>query len=350
MPRYRIMKKSTPSTLRTLADQIGVSVSTVSRILSGQASRYRISPRTSERVLAKARRFQIAPNPLARGLKVNKTLTIGLVIPDISNPFFAGIARSVETEAASRGYSTILCDTQDDTAREMEAIRVLRYRKVEGLVICPVGQSNRHLRVFESDPLPIILVDRYFPNLKLPFVASDNVRGAYEATQYLLDRGHRTIACIQGLVGTSPNTLRIRGYRRALADHRIPRPSLIVGDSFSQKNGYDQTQRLLKKRPDLTAIFAFSNLIALGVLRALSEKGRVVPQDMSVLCFDDQPYCAYLATPMTTVEQNNIELGRRAVTMLFDRIQQSKSGSAEGVLIPTRLIERQSVGTIEPIR
>ncbi len=342
------MKQSTPSTLRTLADQIGLSVSTVSRILSGQASRYRISPRTAERVLAKARRLRIAPNPLARGLKVNKTLTIGLVIPDISNPFFAGIARSVETEAASRGYSTILCDTQDDTGREKEAIRVLRDRKVEGLVICPVGQSSQHLRIFESDPVPIVLVDRYFSDLKVPFVASDNVRGAYEATRYLLARGHRRIACIQGLAGTSPNTLRIRGYRLALADHRVPfRSSLIVGNSFSLQNGYDQTRRLLDQRPDLTAIFAFSNLIALGALRALSENRRSVPKDISVLCFDDQPYCAYLAPPMTTIEQNNAELGRRAVTLLFDRIQQSQSGSTIGVLIPTRLIERQSVGTIE---
>lgn len=342
------MKKSSTTSLKTLADAVGVSVSTVSRVLNGQSQQYRISPTTAERILAKARRLQIAPNPLARGLKVNKTLTIGLVIPDISNPFFAGIARSVEIEAAARGYSTILCDTQDDTDREVEAIRVLRYRKVEGLVICPVGQSDRHLRVFESDPLPIVLADRYFLRLRLPFVASDNVRGAYEATQYLLDRGHRTIACIQGLAGTSPNTLRIRGYRRALANCRIPiRSSLIVGDSFTQQNGYEQTRRLLTKRPDLTAIFAFSNLIALGVLRALAEEGRAVPRDISVLCFDDQPYCAYLATPMTTVEQNNAELGRQAVTVLFQRIQQSKPKPAKGILIPTRLIERKSVGTIE---
>jgi len=180
------VKKPSPTSLRTLADQAGVSVSTVSRILSGQSKRYRISPKTTQTVLEMARKLRIAPNPLARGLKVNKTLTIGLVIPDISNPFFAGIARSVEIEAQSRGYATILCDTQDDTTREVEAIRVLRFRKVEGLLICPVGQSDRHLREFEDNSMPVVLADRYFPDLKVPFVASDNYRAAYDATNYLL--------------------------------------------------------------------------------------------------------------------------------------------------------------------
>jgi LacI family transcriptional regulator len=298
------VRKSSPTSLQALADKVGVSVSTVSRVLSGQSRLYRISPQTAERILEKARQLRVSPNPLALGLKINKTLTIGLVIPDISNPFFAGIARSVEIEAGGRGYATILCDTQDDTAREGEAIRVLRSRKVEGLVICPVGQSDRHLREFESDPIPVVLADRYFPDLKVPYVASDNYRAAYRATNHLLGHGHRRIACIQGLGDTTPNLLRVRGYRQALIDHGVAyRSSLVVGDSFSQQNGYAQTRRLLEKHPDLTAIFSLSNLIALGVLRALAEERLSVPKDISVLCFDDQPYCAFLATPMTTVEQ-----------------------------------------------
>jgi LacI family transcriptional regulator len=334
-------------TLKDIAERLGISVTTVSRILSGRAHQYRISEGTAEAVLKVAEELNFAPNQLARGLRLNKTQTIGLVIPDISNPFFASIARNVEIQARKKGYSVILCDSEESTELEIESLVLLQSRKVEGLVVSPVGTADSHLKGYESANLPIVIVDRHFPDVSLPFVASDNFGGALEGVSHLIENGHRNIACIQGLRDTMPNTERVRGYRAALLDHSIPvDESLIVGNSFGEENGYIETKLLLKKRKDVTAILALSNLISLGVLRGLAEEGSRVPDDISIVTFDEQPYSAYLATPMTTVGQNSAEMGRIAVKLLFSQIESPHQSRKEGILLPTTLIERESVKTL----
>jgi LacI family transcriptional regulator len=241
-------------TLKTIAERVGVSASAVSRVLNGHARKYRISRKTEEEVLRVARELDFSPDQLARGLRLNSSATIGLVVPDISNPFFAGIARVVENEARARGYSVILCDTQDSTDVEVESLALLVGRKVEGLVVLPVGQSSDHLRRFEGGPTPVVIVDRGFADLKLPHVVSDNRAGSARTVEYLLRHGHRSIACIQGLPRTGPNDDRVCGWREALAAHGIaPERSLLAGDAFSEESGYRATKRLLSVRRDMTA-------------------------------------------------------------------------------------------------
>jgi len=206
-------------TLQQIADQSVVSVSTISRVLSGQAGRYRISKKTEATVRALAKQINFVPNQLARGLRLRKTLTVGLVIPDISNPFFAGIAQQVTLGTEKHGYSVILCDSQGSAELEIKALALLQSRNVEGVVLCPVGQSAKHLMAFVDAGLPMVLVDRFFPDAAIPFVSSDNVAGAKEATEYLIANGHRRIICLQGLHGSSPNEFRLRGYKEALAKH-----------------------------------------------------------------------------------------------------------------------------------
>ena len=335
---------SSQTTLKSIAERLGLSVTTVSRVLNGRARKYRISEKTEEAVMEVARRLNFLPNQLARGLRLNRTLTIGLVIPDISNTFFANIARNVETEARKRKYSTILCDSGENTELEIESLELLRSRKVDGLVLSPVGEMAAHLKKYENSELPIVIVDRYLPDLKLPYVASDNYKGAHNAVSFLIENGHKTIACIQGLRKTMPNIERLRGYEDALKQHRIQLDkSLIVGNDFGQDNGYIQTKLLLSTRRDVTAILALSNLISLGALRAIQEEGLNVPGDISIISFDDQPYSAYLATPMTTVAQNNAEMGRVAVQLLFDQIDSPQPLQTRGLLLPTEFIERKSV-------
>ena len=289
-------------TLQQIADQSGVSVSTISRILSGQAGRYRISKKTETAVLALARKVNFVPNQLARGLRLKKTLSIGLVIPDISNPFFAGIAQQVALGTHKHGYSVILCDSQDSVELEAQSLALLQSRSIEGVVLCPVGQSAKHLTAYEDGGLPMVLVDRYFPDISIPFVSSDNVAGARLATELLISHGHRRIICLTGLRGTSPNEFRIQGYKEALAKHQIPLDaSLIVGDSFNEESGYIETKLLLRTQPDARAILALSNLNALGAVRALAEEKRKIPDDISIISFDDPPYAPYLSPPMTTV-------------------------------------------------
>jgi len=352
--RQMIHEKSNPQppvlpgriqpTLQGLADQSGLSVTTISRVLSGQASRYRISKETEVTVRKLAKDSSFVPNQLARGLRLKKTLTIGLVIPDISNPCYAGIAHQVLVGIRKYGYSVILCDSQDDTGLEVQSLALLQSRGVEGVVLCPTGRSSQHLAPFVGGRLPIVLVDRFFPDLPLPYVSSDNVAGARQATELLITSGHQRIACLQGLRGTSPSEFRVRGYKEALAHHHLPiENNLIVGDSFTEQSGYIETKLLLRTEPGVRAILALSHLNGLGAIRALTEEKRRIPDDVSIISFDDTPYFSYLATPLTAVAQANSDMGEVAVKLLFDQIQSPHRQTKGGILLPTTLVMRESV-------
>lgn len=334
--------------LKSIAEELGVSISTVSRVLNGQARKYRIGAATEASVMAAAMKFKFTPNQIARSLRLNKTFTIGLLIPDIANPFFASIARNVAVDAEKQGYTIMLCDSQENTDMEISSIELMISRKVDGLVIVPVGQTSVHLKQFEKGTMPVVIVDRYFSDLKLPYVGSDNYGGAFNAVQYLVDRGHRRIVCMQGLAGTTPNEERVRGYKDALAKNNISvDPALIAGQSFGDQISYIETKMLLKKFRDVTAIFALSNMIALGVIRALQDDGVKVFDDISMICFDDQPFLAFLSTPLTAVDQDNSRIGNVAVQLLFDQINGIKDRKQmEGILLPTTLVERKSVRTL----
>lgn len=341
------MPQTARPTLQEIADRLGVSATTVSRVLTGQARRYRISRATELAIQELARSLEFVPSPLARGLRLNQTLTVGLIIPDISNPFFAHIAQQVTLGTGHYGYSLVLADSQEDQDREVQLLSLLWHQQVEGVVVCPVGQSSQHLLEVRKTGLPIVLVDRIFPDLPLPSVSSNNFLAAQEATQHLLENGHRRIACLQGLPGTSLNELRVGGYRQALADRGIAcRDDLILGDSFGETSGYRETQRLLERAEPPTAILALSNLIALGAMRALAEAKQNIPEAVSLVAFDDQPYAAYLSPPLTSVAQPYSEMGETAVRLLFEQIGASEAPRARTVLLPTTLVRRGSVRKI----
>jgi len=336
------MKKS--ATLKNIAIKAGVSIPTVSRVLNGKSKRYRISEETKELILKVAKELNYSPNQLARGLRLKRTNTIGYITPDISNPFFSNIARVVEKYARKLGYSIILCDSEEDTDIEKDSIQLLIDRKIDGLIISPVGQSIEHLK---DKNIPIVLIDRYFPELDFPYVTSDNYKGAFEATAYLLECGHTRIAYIQGLKNTSPNNERVNGFKDAHKTFGVPLDeTLIVGNNFGEENGYLEMKLLLKRRNVPTAVFAGSNLISLGALRALAEENLKVPDDISMISFDDQPYSRFLATPMTTVAQSGSQIGQLATKILIDLIETNKQFEPKGILLPTTLIKRNSVKVI----
>ncbi len=345
------MKKNNINNIRDLADFLGLSITTVSRVLNGKAEMYRISAKTKERVLDAAREYNYIPNKIARGLKTDKTETLGLIIPDIANPFFADIAKSIELEARIKGFSIILCDSGEDLAVEEKLINLLLSHKVEGIIIAPVGTSYRHLtQVYESG-LPLVIVDRYFPEADLPYITSDNYQGAYDAVNYLISMGHRKIACIQGIRDSRPNKERVRGYIDALKKNNIPiDTSFIAGEDFSQENGYKQTRILLSADTPPTAIFALSNLISLGVIHALSETGLSIPDDISLISYDEQPYSAYLGTPLTTIEQKKRELGELAVNVITKYIEKKEyRKKVLAMKLKTNLIIRKSVKKAQEI-
>lgn len=336
--------KSSNVTLKNIADQLNVSVTTVSRVLNGKSDRYRISKETQELINTAAKELNYSPNQLARGLRLKRTNTIGYIIPDISNPFFSSIAKSVEKSARKSGYSILLCDSEENTKIEENLLQLMVDRKVDGLIISPVGLEVNHLLKISQKNIPIVLLDRYFPELNYPFVTSDNYKGALEAVNMIIDYGHRRIACIQGLVNTSPNNDRVRGYIDAHKNHDLSvDKKLIVGDSFGEENGYIETKLLLKQDNPPTALFAVSNLISLGAIRAISEEGLKIPDDISMVSFDDQPYSGFLSTPMTTVSQQNAQIGQIAIKLLIDHIESNRQLEPKGIFLPTKLISRDSV-------
>jgi len=337
-------KNNNSVTLSSIADALNLSVTTVSRVLNGKASKYRIKKETEEAVLNVAKELNYEPHYLARGLRMNKTGTIGLIIPDISNHFFSVIARSIEIQARRNDYSIMLCDSQENTEIEINSIKLLKSKKVDGMIICPVGKEMDHLERLSKSEIPLVVVDRYSNGLECPHVISDNYKGTLEAINYFFDNGHRVIGCIQGTPNTSVNDERIRGFCDAYIKRNMEvDKNLIVGDSFGERNGYISTKILINKEVRPTAIFAASNLILLGALRALSEENIKVPEDISIIAFDDELYSKFLSPPITTVIQQKIEMGNLAVKLLIDQIKSKDNVDKMEFILPTNLIIRSSV-------
>lgn len=340
------------SNIKELAGRLGLSVTTVSRVLNGKAAAHRISEATSRRVVSAAAEFGYSVNRIARGLKLERTETIGLIVPDISNPFFASVAKTIEMELRKQGYSLILCDSQDDPGSEKELLELLAGRKVDGIILAPVGLSCDHVCHFRNRKIPVVAIDRYFPGSPVPYITCDNYLGAYMATEHLIKSGHRRIACIHGPEGVSSSQDRIAGYTAALRKFRIRiRHQLVGGHDFGEENGYLETLRLLKLKKRPTAIFALGNLISLGVLRALQDSGLNIPEDISLVTFDEQPYSAYLRSPMTTIEQPRELIARKAVSILLEAVTAGDIiDSTIGIQLSPRLIVRDSVRNIKPVK
>ena len=325
-------------TLKELAQELEMSTTTVSRVLTGQEKKYRISEKTAQRVREMANQVDFSPNQIARNLRLQKTNTIGLIIPDISNPFFANLARTVEEELRERGKMVLLCDTKDDTEVERESIALLMGRKVDGLLIAPVGKESKHF--IENAAVPVVLIDRYFEDQDIPFVTTDNFFGAYEATSYLIGKGHKSIACIQGITGTTPNDNRVKGYENAMDKYGLSEHITVIGADYSMDNGYESTLELLAKPDAPTALFALNNQIAMGCMKALKENGLPIPSEMSLIAFDEQPYFELLSPPLTAIKQPMQEIGKVAVQTLFELLEGKKVNHQ--MLKPT-FIERNSV-------
>ncbi len=330
------------TTIKEIAKLLNISSTTVSRVLNDKAEKYRISEKTAKLVREKARQLNFLPNQIAQNLRLQRTNTIGLVIPDISNPFFANLARTVEIELRKQKKLILLCDTNDDTQLENETLALLMGRKVDGLLIAPVGLSNHHFQHYSH--IPTVMIDRYFEDLTIPYVATDNLFGAYEATKYLVQSGHQHIACIQGLEDAISNKERIKGFRKAIDDFEIPQQKTsILGSDFSIENGYEATKAILKNETIPTAIFALNNQIAIGVMQALKEENLSIPEDISLIAFDEQPYFQLTSPPITTIRQPIEKIGQEAVKILFD-IMNNKA--PESKLLAPEFIKRESVKTL----
>ncbi|MHB8581327.1 MAG: LacI family DNA-binding transcriptional regulator [Ignavibacteriaceae bacterium] len=334
-------------TLNHIAEKAKVSVTTVSRVLNNKNKKYRISDETQKLVLKTAKALNYRPNELARGLRLKKTHTIGLVVPDISNPFFASVTRIIQTSAYKSGYSLIVCNTDENFKSEIEQVELLRSKGVDGFIIMPVGVDSRHIKELKNDNIPLVLLDRCFDDIKTNSVVVDNYLGAYNAIEHLVKYGHTRIAIIQGLLNTSTNNERVKGYKDILTKYGITIDQrLIVGKDFRKENGYVETKLLLNLESPPTAIFTFSDLITIGALQAIVEEGLSIPEDISLVAFDDTEFAPFLMAPLTAVSQPKELMGEIAVKMLIEEIKAKGKLEKKRITLKPKLIIRNSVRPI----
>jgi len=329
-----------------IARRTGFSVSTVSRVLNNKSHEFRIKEKTKRKIKEVAEELGYRPNKLARSLKLNKTFELGIIVPDLSNPFFATLVKSISKEARRVGFGIMLNDSDENVPNEERAIQTFIEKRVDGFVIAPVGLKFEHINQLATYKIPTVVIDRCFNNLDFDSVGVDNFKGAYLGVKYLIGEGHRKIAFIQGIPGTFTNDGRLEGYKRALEEAEISyRAEYIVGDDFRALNGYLRTKTLLNLDDPPTAIFAASDLIVLGVYQAIKEEKKRIPQDVSVVSFDDPFFASYLSPPLTAIQQPIKEMGIIAVKLLLERIENNVTEPRQIFLKPN-LVIRKSVARL----
>lgn len=326
-------------------------MSTVSRVLNHKGEDYRISPQTQELIFKVAKELEYRPNYVARGLRLQQTNTLGLIAPDITNPFFAHIVKYIQQVAHGLGYVLIVCNTDEDLSLELEHIDLLFQKRVEGLIAMPVGQESGHFQEWVNKGKPLVLLDRSLDDVDSSSVLVDNYAGAREAVEHLVRAGHRRIAIIQGLPNTYTSVTRLKGYKDALTENGIPvDDELIAGGDFRRETGYMETKLILKLANPPTAMFLTSDLITLGALQAIDEEALTIPDDVSVVAFDDFDFAPYLKCPLTAVRQPKELMGEAAVRLLVEQLQsQDQATTSRRILLKPELIVRESV-TRPPIR
>jgi LacI family transcriptional regulator len=319
----------------------GTSPAVVSYVLNGGPRP--VSAQTRARVLAAVEQLGYRPNGIARSLRMSRTMTLGLVIPDNANPFFAELARAIEEESFAQGYTLLIGNAAENDERQTAYVRTFLARQVDGLFIVPAHGTAGFLGELDRARTPWICLDRQVPGAAAPGVLVDNRGGAYTATRHLLDHGRRRIACIGGPEDVMPATDRVSGWRDALDEEGISRRAMsVTHSSFGRRGGYGAARELLAgpERPD--AIFVASDEQAVGVLRAIAEARLRCPDDVAVASFDGIPGAAYTTPALTTMAQPFAALGRAAVAHLLAQ----PAGPTD--VLPVALVKRGSCGCPDP--
>jgi LacI family transcriptional regulator len=326
--------------MRDVALRAGVSVRTVSRVVNNQGE---ISEETRQRVLATIEELEYRPSKLARALVTRRTESIGLVLADITNPFFPEVARGVMDIAQARGYNVFLCNSDSDMEEEASILHSLADHGVDGFVLHPALGGGDDLKAFAEHYAPLVTVNPLFDYPGVSRVMLDTRSGARLAVEHLIEKGHTAIGMLAGLAPPPPNLLRrFEGFREALEAHGLSVTSewVLPGPPVMGR-GLESTRQLLTQYPRITAIFAYNDLLAVGAIQACRELGRRVPDDCAIVGFDDIPLSAMLAPPLTTVRVNKYELGRQAVSRLFDMLD-NPGASFPPVCFGTELVVRES--------
>ena len=329
--------------MRQIAERAGVSIGTVSHVINETAT---VRPKLRERVLEAIRSMGYQPSALAQGLRKNRTNMLGMVIPDITNPFFPGVVRGVEDVAYKRSFRVILCNADNDPSKEESYVRELRSYHIAGLLIIPAAGPDiaSHLRDYASASVPVVCIDRVPDGWKGDAVLVANAEGSYLATRHLIQMGHKRLAVIAGPLKLTNAAERLNGFTRALNEAGIEiEPEFVQGARFETASGYQRALRLLRMLPRPTAIFACNDLMAFGVLQAARELGLRCPEDLSIAGSDSLEFTKFTDPSFASVYQPVYQVGATAARLLLQRVDGLRSAPKK-VLLPTELKKRNSVG------
>ncbi len=326
-------------TMADVARAAGVSRMTVSRVINGKGE---ISPSTRQRVLEVIEQLDYRPSSIARGLATRKTATIGLVVPDIANPFFSDLACGVADRAYSEGYNVFLCNTHENLHRELQILESLVEQRVDGLMLCSPRLPDDMLRKALRRHSAAVLVNRRLPDSDIGTVVLTDKQGAHEATQHLLRSGHRAVGLLAGPATSYSGRQRAEGYREALSAAGIRHdPAWERSCSSGMEGGRETAQQMLLQHPELTALFCYNDLVAVGALQACAALDRRVPADMAIVGFDDIPLAGLVNPPLTTCRVSRVELGERAMELLLWCID-GRSDECEEIALRPELVVRAS--------
>ena len=326
-------------TLKMVAERAGVSVNTASRAINNKSD---INEETKKKVLKIAQELGYVRNATAVALRTRKTRTIGVVIADNRNPFYAEVLNGMEEAAREKNYHIILANTQRDYKKEEEAINLLLAKRVDGLLITPVQDRDDDIKNLINANIPFVVVGRDFENIEVDAVYNDEVKGGFLATEYLIKKGHKRIALINGFLHKSPAKGRLEGYKKALNKYRISLDeSLISVGDINIEDGHERTKQMLEKDLNFTAIFVYNDMMAFGAMQAIKKKGLRIPEDIGLVGYDDIPFSSLISPSLTTIRLKKQDLGSESVELLLSRINDRRK-KPKKVILDVELIVRET--------
>jgi LacI family transcriptional regulator len=328
-------------TIREVAREAGVSIATVSHALSGKRP---VSGATRKRITSAARRLGYRPNQLAAAMITGRTQTLGVLVPDIANPFFSGLVHAAEGAAATRGYTVVFSTAELDPALEARAVEVLQDKRIDALLyLGGTDRENKALRALARTGTPVVALDEALPTIprNASLVTVDNEGGGRLAARHLLELGHTSLGAITGPSGLPTSRDRLKGFTKGAGEHKPHRRRVRYADAYTIEGGRAAALDLLEREPDITALFCANDLMALGALEAARSLDRRVPEDLSLVGFDDVFVSALVSPPLTTIRQPLARLGKEAAELAIDLIEGQATGPERRVL-PVELVVRES--------
>jgi LacI family transcriptional regulator len=335
--------------LKDIARDLNVSVITVSKAMRGNTD---ISEATRERVLARMKELDYQPNLAARSLVTGRSFIVGLIVPDLLNPFFTELAKSLGSALRPRSYGLVITSSEDDAEIEQAEIRMMLARGVDALLIASCQPVLEGLMSVHNQHTPFVLLDRPFPHLRANFVGADDFAGGKLATEHLIALGRRRLAYI-GSPDLSPAAERFRGFRIALRDHDIDlREELVPShpnvDALGDNAGYEMMQLLLRRRPRPDGVFCHNDVVAIGAMKATLDAGLAIPKEIAFVGFDNVRYAKYLQIPLTSVDQSTSQLGIAAAELALDLIAKKVVKPRTILLAPTLVMRQSTIGDRTP--